>query len=179
MMQPLGKGFQSRLGDVVGEIARRVGDPLLRAGIDDLARRPLRDHARQEEAHAVDDAPEVHVQRLVPIRERRRDAAADAGGGVVHQQPDLAEPAVDRVPECLEILGPCHVGGDGQHVLGSVGRELRDRLARGLKVVGRDVGQAHLHAQRGEPLRRRKPDPHGRAGDDGDAALGQCGVSHG
>ena len=48
MRQPLGVGLQRRLGDVVGEIAGRRGDALLGAGVDDQARRALRQHPRRE-----------------------------------------------------------------------------------------------------------------------------------
>src|SRR5215468_1098828 len=48
------------LGDVVGGVARRAGDPLLGAGVDDRGGRFLVDHRLGEGVDAVDDAPEIY-----------------------------------------------------------------------------------------------------------------------
>ena len=49
--------FTPGLRDIVGRVAGRTGDALLRAGVDDRRVRSLRDHVGREGLHAVDRRP--------------------------------------------------------------------------------------------------------------------------
>ena len=109
---------------------------------------PCSTHARHERAHAVDDAPEVHADRPLPVRQRglprRRPARADAG--VVADDVRRAERLERALRELLDLLPAGDVGLHG------------DRL---------DAAAADLFARLGErtPPRRRRArssSPRGR-----------------
>ena len=80
----------AQYGPMNGGAAEQPAD---RRGVDDVARRPLLAHDREERVHPVDDAPEVDVDDPPPVVERlvahqveRRDA------GVVAQHVDASVP---------------------------------------------------------------------------------------
>src|SRR5688500_10629863 len=76
VLQSLGIGPECGFGHVVGQIARRVGDSLLRAGLDADSWALLPEHARNERAHAMNHAPEVHVHGVLPVLEAPHGTAA-------------------------------------------------------------------------------------------------------
>ena len=124
-------------------------------------------------------APEVDVHRDVPVLERRPHAAAGPARGVVHQQADLAEPLVDRVPERLEIGRTGDIRGHGQNVLLAFRGALDEPRMGRLQLLAIHVRHTDLHAQAGEPPAGGKADAHGGAGHHGDAAGFQDGMGHG
>ncbi len=67
MLQGLGEGLHTRLGDIIGRIAWRCRDPLLRAGIDHQSRPPGRHHVGHKGLSAIDDAPQIGVEHDLPI----------------------------------------------------------------------------------------------------------------
>ena len=87
--QRLGQHLHAGLADIVGGVARRAGDALLGAGIDDRAGRLLRQHGRREGLHAVDDAPQVDVEHAPPALDVVPRTAAWRGAGIVHQHAPL------------------------------------------------------------------------------------------
>ena len=71
--QVLGEGFESRFGGVVGHVAGRVGDALLRAGYDDGGCGGAGADEGEEGGDAVDGAEEVGVHYLGLIVSKRKD----------------------------------------------------------------------------------------------------------
>ena len=67
VLQAFGQHLDAGLGDIVGRVARRTGDALLGARIDDRARRALGDHRGGKGVDAVDHAPEIDAQYPFPI----------------------------------------------------------------------------------------------------------------
>jgi hypothetical protein len=131
------------------------------------AGRLLVDHRLGEGVHPVDDAPQIDPEHALPALVMVPRAAARRGAGIVHQHRDPAERGV----------GPLLKPQDLVH-LADIGRHGDDGCARhlGLGAVERvlaQIGEADLHAQRGEPLRRRQADAARPAGDDRGAAFGQ------
>ena len=165
----LGHDLNPRLRDVVGRVARRTGDPLLRAGVDDRRRRPLLDHRRGERVHPVDDAPEVDVDEPAPPGEVAEHPAPAADARVVHEQRDLAERLAGEVPQGFDGLEVADVDDAEAHVL-LLGRRLRDPRVSGLERRGVGVRENDFHARPREALRRREADAAGGAGDHRDAA---------
>jgi hypothetical protein len=104
---------------------------------------------REEDAAAVEHAPQVQVQH--PLPGTLRDVGEGRSGldaGVVAQDVHGAEAFERRVGERLDLLGARDVGADAEDV-----RARRaDRLDRGVERLGLDVGEDHLHALGRESL---------------------------
>src|SRR4051812_38717467 len=97
MLKRFSERLHTGLGDVVGRIARRRGDALLRAGVDDQCWPAARNHIRREHLRAVDDAPQVHVDDPRPALMRAEDGASGLNTRVVHQHIGAAEPGPHRL----------------------------------------------------------------------------------
>ena len=67
VLQRLGERLHAGLGDVVGGIARRRGDALLGAGVDDQPRPAALDHGGREHLAAMDDAPQIDAEQPLPV----------------------------------------------------------------------------------------------------------------
>src|SRR5437879_9882575 len=59
VLQRFGESLHTRLRNIVGGIAGRGGDALLRAGVDDETRAAALNHARRENLRTVNHAPEI------------------------------------------------------------------------------------------------------------------------
>ena len=173
--QRLGLHLHPGLRDVVGRIARRRGDALLRAGIDDDRRRPLRHHRRREGVHAIDHTPEVHAEHMLPALIVVERATARRRASIVHQHRHLAEPGIDGFLQRLDVLAPADVGDDRED-LARAPRHRHDLLRRACERLRLQVGNDHLHSKAGKPLRRGEPDAARPAGDHGGAAWRDGGV---
>ena len=177
VLQRLGERLHTGLGDIVGGIARRRGDALLGAGVDDQRGRPLRDHIRCEHLRTVDDAPEIDAEDALPIVLRAEHLAARLDAGIVHQHVDRAEPLPYLGFEIDHAVAPAdiHLGGhDGLAAFGQRG-ELRGRRVQSGIV---DIGDADIHAESGEAPRGGKADAGGASGDDGGVVGRQGGMGH-
>ncbi len=95
VLQRLGERLHAGLGDVVGGIARRRGDALLGAGVDDQPRPAALDHVGHEGLGAVDHAPQVDAEDALPIVRGSEHRAAGLDAGIVHQDVGAAEPFRD------------------------------------------------------------------------------------
>ena len=176
VLQRLGEGLHRRLRGVVGGIARRRGDPLLRAGVDDEPRPAPADHAGGEDLGAVDDPPEVHVEDPPPGVNRAEHRAAGLDAGVVHQHVGAAEAVGHRAFERLDRRAVRHVGVEGQDLGRALGPHGRSRI---VEKRAPDVDEDDAHAPAGEFLRRGEADARGASGDDGDGIGGKGGMGHG
>ncbi|ENN89628.1 hypothetical protein RHSP_37268 [Rhizobium freirei PRF 81] len=165
MLQRFGKHFYAGLRDIVGGIAGRCGDALLRAGIDDDARFAMRNHAGSESARAVDDAKQVDAEDRVPSRLGAEDRGFRADAGIVHQHVYAAEALQDGALQRFQRLLAADIGLDGHDILFASDRlEIGGRLRQ---PVAAEVGNDDAHAERGEIFRSGKADAGCAAGDDG------------
>ena len=163
----LGHDLHAGLRHVVGRVARRAGDPLLRAGVDDRRGRALPDHLRREDIDAVDHAPEVRVDDPAPFLEIAEDARAAADPGVVHQERDLAEIGEGEVPQALDVDRLADVD-DAEADVARMRREPRHPILGRFEHRGVGIGHHDLHAEAGELHCGGKTDAARRAGDDRD-----------
>src|SRR5215813_12017794 len=99
--QTLGQHFHASLAYIVSRITGRTGDPLLRSGVDDGAMRSLSEHARGEDLHAVDHAPQIDLQHAAPAIDMVPWTTAGRSAGVVHQDCDFAERRVGDIRKLL------------------------------------------------------------------------------
>ena len=121
MLQRFGKGLHARLRDIVGGIAGRGGDALLRAGVDDQAGASAFDHARREHLRAVDDPPEIDAENALPVLQGAEHLAARLNAGIVHQDVRAAEPFSNAGFQRRHILDPADIDGAG-HDIGAAAR---------------------------------------------------------
>src|SRR4051794_41882064 len=98
MLERFRKSFHAGLGDVVGGIAGRGGDALLRAGVDDEPRPAPRDHVGREDARAVDEAPHVDADDALPVVGLPEHRAPGPDAPPVHADPAPAPPPPPRPP---------------------------------------------------------------------------------
>src|SRR3981189_3865658 len=70
VLQRFGEGFHAGLGDIIGGIAGRGGDALLRAGVDDETRASAFDHAWGKNMRTVNHPPEVDADHAPPVLQR-------------------------------------------------------------------------------------------------------------
>ncbi len=148
------------LGDVVDRHELRGGEAGHRRRVDDVPLVTPGEHAGQECPHAVDHAPEVHVDDPLPVGERVLVHGADHGdAGVVAEHVGGAECFVGLARQPLDVLGAGDVdprGEDGRSFLPDLVGRLRER-------VHLDVGHDDLHALGGEALGESEPDAARRA----------------
>ncbi|EZP50470.1 hypothetical protein BW41_03141 [Sphingomonas sp. RIT328] len=152
--QPLGQRLHPGLADIVGGIARRLGDPLFRSGGDDQPGRVARDHRRRERLHGVEHAHQIDVDDAAPDVAVGEDVAAIADAGIGHQHRDRPDPRGERV----------HRRGVGD--VDAIGARSGDRRGGRVERVARPVEQRDPHALCGEGARRGEADAARRAGDD-------------
>ena len=113
VLQRLGEGLHAGLGDVVGGVARRRGDALLGAGVDDEARAGRARSCRARRPAA----PWMTPQRLTASTRcqasaRAEDGAAGLDAGIVHQHVGAAEALAHRRLEPAHRVGAADVGLD-------------------------------------------------------------------
>mmetsp|Transcript_4747 Transcript_4747/g.19352 ORF Transcript_4747/g.19352 Transcript_4747/m.19352 type:complete len:352 (-) Transcript_4747:7-1062(-) len=169
VLEALGVRLEGGLADVVRQVARRHGDALLGARVDDEPLLAARPHARHEGQTAVDGAERVDAQRRAIPRRRREGAAAAADAGVVDQHVARARFGEDALGERLDRRVVGHVDDDGRRP-----RQLR-RGGPHLGLV--DVDEVGPHADGGELPRHRATDATRRARHDGHLA-GANDVAH-
>ena len=178
VLQRLGKGFHARFRNIVGGIAGRRGDALLRAGIDDEARPPARDHAGREDLRAVNHAPEIDAENALPVFGRAEHLASGLNARIVHQHVRAAEPFAHRGFQPRDLIEVADIGDRGHHAR----RALRCRCAqfcRSLrKLVRSDIGDTNPQAETREPHRRREANSGRPSGDDGDVIRSEGGMRH-
>jgi hypothetical protein len=162
----LGQHFHPGLADVVGGVARRRGDALLGAGVDDGGVGALRDHGRREGLHAVDHAPEIDGEQPLPALVLLPRPAATAEARIVHEQRHFAEVAIGRFLQPLHLLQPADVGRHGARVR-TAARELGGGA---FECLPRQVRQTQLHAESSQPPGGSEADAAGGAGDDSRAS---------
>ena len=66
--------------------------------------------------HAVDDAPEIDADDVLPALVMVERSAARPGAGIVHEDRDLAEGGVDLFLEAAHVLDAADVAGDRDQV---------------------------------------------------------------
>ena len=127
----------------------------------------LRDHERDEGAHAVNDAVQVDAERPFPLVGGGlpyRSAPVGRDTCVVAQHMYLAVPLEGTIPQRLDLVQTRHIRLDADYV-----QVLRLQLAdRGIERISLDVGEHDLHALAGESLGQAAADAAGGAGDHGD-----------
>ena len=160
--EAFGQRLHGRLAHVVGRVARRLRDPLLRPGVDDQAWLAAVGHCGHERLHTVEHPEEVDAQHARPAVWIRERVAAATDAGVVHQHGDRAKAFGDPGGESVDGCPVADVD-DGNVEAG----DIRSGIA---------VGDADAHAQVGEPSCRGQADSTGAAGHDGDFAGRQRGV---
>ena len=172
--EAFGEALDAALAHVVRGIARRLGDALLRAGVDDEARPITRHHVGHEALDAMDHAEEIHAEHAPPPFRIREGVAAAAGPRVVHQHGDGPELGGHRARERVDGRG-----------IGDV-RDVRDDLARGGESFDRglqrllvEIGQTNAQPGARQALGGGEADSAGAAGHDGDVALREGGVDGG
>jgi drug/metabolite transporter (DMT)-like permease len=174
--QPLGVDLHPRLRDVVGGVAGRRRDPLLRAGVDDHGGRAPGNHRGREGLRAVDDAPQIHLEEPPPPFAVLERATAGADGSVVHQDGDVAEITLHDCVQPLDVVEPGDVGRDGAHRGRAGGRAAGD-VGRGTpERVPLEVSEADAETHLGKPACRGQADAAGRAGHHGGPSGRQRGV---
>jgi hypothetical protein len=150
-----------------GVLGRRVRGPSggaelagLRGDVDDMAAF-ARDHARECELHAEDDAVQVDVDHALRGQVVLVEEAADLHDAcVVDEHVQRPELALGLVEKCGEGIAVGHV----QRQRDGAGAEFVGGLARGVEV---DVADRHLHSLTEQRLRGRASDAAGCAGDRG------------
>ena len=177
MLQTFGEHLYAGLGDIVGGVARRTGDALLGAGVDDRPWRALRDHLRREGLHAVDHAPQVRAQHLLPALVILERSATAAAAGIVHQHVDRTEGGIDLLLQRLDGLLAADVSWKGDDLALSVRRRSGNLLGRCVELRRIEIGDGDLHAERGETLGGGQANAVGATGDDGAAAGRESGMS--
>ena len=174
--QRLRHHLHAGLRHIVGRVAGRTGDALLRAGVDDRRVRSLGDHVGREGLDPVDDAPEIDLDDAPPARRIAEQFPASPGPGVVHEERDLAEGVIGRGLQALHVVGMADVDGEGSDAVRARGRRA-DLGGRGLERRAIGVGHAHSHPERGEFDRRGKANAARRSGYDRDPVRRQCGMT--
>ena len=162
--------------DIIGGVAGRTGDALLRAGVDDRRWAFLADHVGGESLDPVDHAHEIDVDDAPPPGGIGEQSAPAPGPRIVHQDRDLAEGVEDRRLQALDILELAHVDSEGPDRVGTLSR-LTQLGGGGLERLPVRIGHADIHAERDEFGRSGKADAARRAGDDRDPVLGKCRMS--
>src|SRR5258708_38619376 len=121
---------------------------------------------------AVDDAPEIDVERAPPgfVFLPRPGAAVDRR--VVHQHAALAEFAIGDVLEPADLLHPGDIGGHGERPRARLRGERTDRARGGVERRAWQIGEAEIEAARREALGGGESDAARGAGNDGAAAGG-------
>ena len=149
-------------------MSRQAGD---RGRVDHVPLLALFEHGREERLDAVDDAPEVHAERPVPVLDgvlpELRPLATTADAGVVEQQVHLAVGVQRLLGQLLDRLRARHIG---QHTDNVVLRLLH-LLHCGVQRLLLDIGEYDLHALASEALRERPAHPARPTGDHGHFAL--------
>jgi hypothetical protein len=96
MLECFREDFYASLGDVVGWVTGRGGDPLLRACVVDQTWTATIDHRRPKHPRTMNDAPQVDCEDAFPIRNRSEYAASRLNAGVVHQDVRATELLANR-----------------------------------------------------------------------------------
>ena len=167
VLQRFGENLHARLRQVVGRIARRRRDALLRSGVDDHRRSPAGDHAGRERLAAVNDAPQVDVDdappRLpvakrsnCPARSRRCSSARRPGR-------TLRSPPVSSASTSASLLTSVGAASTALRAIRRSGGDFARRPGRAARPA---VGDDDIEPHRREPLRRRQADARSAAGDD-------------
>ncbi len=91
VLQGFGKGLHAGFRNIVGWIARRRGDALLRAGIDDQSGLATGHHGWREGLRSVNNAPQIDIEHPLPVIAVKRGTATAADGGIVHQYIDILQ----------------------------------------------------------------------------------------
>src|ERR1035437_2604284 len=178
VLQRFRKSFHARLRHIVGGIAGRGRDALLRAGVDDEAGSAALDHARRENLRTVNHAPEVHAENALPVLQRAEHLAARLYAGIVHQDIGAAEPLSHGEFQSRHSCDATDVNRR-DHDTGAAAWRCRRYLHFCLsETVAGQIGDTNLHAETSEPHRGGKADTGRATGDDGNAIWRHGWVGH-
>ena len=130
--------------------------------------RPRFDHAGRKNLRAVDHAPEIDGENALPVFRGSEHRAARLNAGIVHQQVRAAEAPAHGGFQLGHFFRPADIDRHGHDIGGPAGCG-RDQFGlSGLKTIGAEIGDAHLHAEGGELFGGGKTYSAGASGDDGD-----------
>ena len=178
VLQRLGKSFHACLRHIVGGIAGRGSDALLRAGVDDEAWPPAPDHAGRENLRSMKHAPKIHAENALPVLQGVEHLAARLNARVVHQDIGAAESLSHGLFQYRDVFDPADVSGHG-HDVGSAARRNRRYPGFGFgETVGAQIGDTDFHPKTSEPHGSGKAYTGRASCDNGDVVRRHGGVRH-
>ena len=149
LVKRFAQGNHRMFADVVNAHIGGIEQPGHAGGVDDVALpgrvfRCRGQHHGREQAHAMDDAPEINPQHPFPVLHGVfPDQAAGANASVVEDKVRRAKTLEHRLAHGLHLIGIGHIELEGQH-LGA--RSLH--LGAGLvECIGLHVDQHQFHPQ--------------------------------
>ncbi len=178
MRQRFRIGLHAGLRDIVGGIARRRGDALLGAGIDDQARTIPRDHVRSEGLTAVNDAPEIDAEQPLPIIAWAERRSRHLNAGIVHQHIAATEARLHIGGEPRHRADVTDIDRGRHHIVTSAARHAGDLAGRVRQAILAEIDNANTQAQPRKCRCCGKADARRTSRDDGNGTGGQSGVGH-
>ena len=146
----LGEGYHAKLRDRVRPANGAAHQARHGGGVHNMPLLAASDHPRDETAHTVDDAPEVHIDHPTPVfrRELPHVPRAAAHASVVAEHVHSVETAVGALGQRFDLVRPRHVGPLGQHLHALRGDR---RLGHGERLR-LNIPDHDVHASVGESL---------------------------
>jgi hypothetical protein len=143
--------FEGGFAHVVGQVARRHGDALFGAGVDDDAGLVGGFHARHKGQTAVNGTVGIHLHHAIQRGDIGHGAAAQSDAGVVHEHVTLTGFLKDLLGQQFHgcRVGDIHTLRQHELVLRMERGALDGRL-RPRQFGGIDVDQPHMHAGLGK-----------------------------
>lgn len=178
VLERLGVRLHGGLGHVVRGVARGRRDALLRARVDHQACPAARKHARHEDLRAMEDAPEVHPEHLLPGGFVAEGVGLLGHASVVHQHIGAAETLGHVCLERAHIVDARDVRRLGEDVGRTARRDSHDLALGAFERFSAKVGQHHAQTERREAAGGGEPDAGGGAGHDGNGPRLDGGMDH-